>query len=214
MRIGKLLALLLFAVLLLPAAAAVHAQCAGFSDVALGGFCNNVTWMKNRQVTLGCEDGTVYCPNQSVTRLQMALFMNRVGNTLTPDVVTIQDSGGSLDISTPAPVHVCESAVIPAVPYARTMLGQVTLTYTIAAAQVVQVGIATSVNGGAYPFPPTTFSKTGAGQHQHHFINRLATLPPNQTHRFAVFVARVGSAPVPIGAWRCNLQLHVVNAAE
>lgn len=214
MSIGKPLVLLLFAVLLLPAAAAVHAQCAGFSDVALGGFCNNVTWMKNRQVTLGCEDGTVYCPNQSVTRLQMALFMNRVGNTLTPDVVTIQDSGGSLDISTPAPVHVCESAVIPAVPYARTMLGQVTLTYAIAAAQVVQVGIATSVNGGAYPFPPTTFSKTGAGQHQHHFINRLATLPPNQTHRFAVFVARVGSAPVPIGAWRCNLQLHVVNAAE
>jgi len=213
MRIGRPLALLLYAVLL-PAAAPVHAQCAGFSDVPLGGFCTNVTWMKNRQVTLGCEDGTVYCPNQSVTRLQMALFMNRVGNTLTPDVVTIQDSGVSLDISTSAPVYVCESAVVPAVPYTRTMLGQLTMTYAIAAAQDVQVGIATSVNGAAYPFPPTTFSKTGAGQHQHHFINRLYTMPANQTHRFAIFVARVGSAPVPIGGWQCNLQLHIVNAAE
>lgn len=213
MRIGKPLALLLFAVLL-PAAAPVHAQCAGFSDVPLGGFCNNVTWMKNRQVTLGCEDGTVYCPNQSVTRLQMALFMNRVGNTMTPNVVTIHDSGGALDISTAAPVYVCEGAVIPAVPYTRTMLGQVTLTYTIAAPQDVQVGITQSVNGAAYPFPPTTFSKTDAGLHQHHFINRVYTMAANQTYRFALFVARVGSAAVPIGAWQCDLQLHIVNAAE
>ena len=213
MRILRPIALVLFAVLF-SAAARVHAQCAGFSDVPLGGFCNNVTWMKNRQVTLGCEDGSIYCPNRSVTRLQMALFMNRVGNTLTPDVVTIEDSGGSLDISTSAHFQVCESAVFPAVPYTRTMLGHVTMTYAIAAQQDVQVGVATSVNGAAYPFPPTTFSKTGAGQHQHHFINRLQAIPPNQAHRFAVFVARAGSAAVPIGAWRCNLQLHVVNAAE
>lgn len=213
MRLGKPLVLLLCAALL-PAVSPAHAACAGFSDVDAGGFCTNVTWIKNRQVTLGCGNGTTYCPNEPVSRLQMALFMNRLGNTLTPSVVTIEDSGASLDISTPTPVRVCESEVIPAVPYARTMHGQVTMTYIIAAPQDVQVGIATSVNGAPYPFPPTTFSKTGAGQHQHHFVNRTATLPANQTHRFAIFVARVGSAPVPIGTWQCNLQLHIVNASE
>lgn len=55
------------------------APCAGFVDVAdTSGFCGNVTWMKNRAITLGC-DATHYCPDQPVTRLQMAAFLYRLG---------------------------------------------------------------------------------------------------------------------------------------
>jgi hypothetical protein len=65
------------------------APCAGFTDLDDSSeFCVNVTWMKNRGVTLGCTL-TQYCPNADVTRLQMAAFMNRLGN------VTFQQGGNA-----------------------------------------------------------------------------------------------------------------------
>ena len=67
---------------LLISAAAVAAPCAGFVDVDDSDpFCPNVTWMKQNAITLGCT-ATQYCPNDFVTRLQMAAFMNRLGNVV------------------------------------------------------------------------------------------------------------------------------------
>lgn len=69
------------------AAAAVAAPCAGFADVDdASTFCPSVEWIKNRGVTLGCRTGA-YCPFESVTRLQMAAFMQRLGDALTPRVI-------------------------------------------------------------------------------------------------------------------------------
>lgn len=63
-------------------AAAAAAPCAGFVDVDdTDQFCPNVTWMKQNGITLGCT-ATQYCPNDFVTRLQMAAFMNRLGNVV------------------------------------------------------------------------------------------------------------------------------------
>ena len=64
---------------------AAHAlPCAGFTDVEdTSPFCGNVTWLKNRGVTLGCAPG-LYCPADFVSRLQMAAFMNRLGDSLFP----------------------------------------------------------------------------------------------------------------------------------
>jgi hypothetical protein len=70
--------------------AAVAAPCGGFTDVddtnpAHAPFCTSVEWVKNRSVTLGCNiPGTLYCPNDNVTRLSMAAFMRRLGDALTP----------------------------------------------------------------------------------------------------------------------------------
>ena len=70
-------------------AGSVHAApCAGFDDVddATGptaDFCEDVTWIRNRGVTLGCT-ATQYCPFQFVSRLQMAAFMHRLGESLFP----------------------------------------------------------------------------------------------------------------------------------
>ena len=55
------------------------APCAGFTDVDDGSsFCVNVAWIKNRGITLGCTE-TTYCPQDYVTRLQMAAFLYRLG---------------------------------------------------------------------------------------------------------------------------------------
>jgi hypothetical protein len=71
---------------LLPAAARAQ-DCAGFTDITVfSPFCTNAQAMKNRAITLGCGDGTTYCPDEPVIRLQMAAFMNRVGNVLEPRV--------------------------------------------------------------------------------------------------------------------------------
>jgi hypothetical protein len=59
---------------------AVAQNCDGFVDVlASSPFCPDVTWMKTYGITKGC-DATHYCPTDNVSRLQMALFMHRLGN--------------------------------------------------------------------------------------------------------------------------------------
>jgi hypothetical protein len=56
--------------------------CEGFTDVdASSPFCTHVAWVKNRGITLGCTS-TLYCPNDAVTRLQMAIFLYRFGNVV------------------------------------------------------------------------------------------------------------------------------------
>ena len=60
-----------------------------FDDVAsTHPFCTDITWMAQRGVTLGCTtldpNHRLYCPNDSVTRGQMAAFMRRLGTSLFP----------------------------------------------------------------------------------------------------------------------------------
>jgi hypothetical protein len=85
--------------------------CGGFVDVSPANFfCNDVEWIKNRGVTLGCT-ATQYCPNNNVLRSQMAAFLARLGRTLTPTIMRVTDSAfdGDYDpfmvgcISTPVP---------------------------------------------------------------------------------------------------------------
>lgn len=58
---------------------ALAAACAGFVDVdSADWFCPSVSWMKSRGITLGC-DASHYCPNDPVTRAQMAAFIYRLG---------------------------------------------------------------------------------------------------------------------------------------
>ena len=60
-----------------------------FSDVpSTHPFCTDITWMAQRGVTLGCTmidpSHRLYCPNDSVSRSQMAAFMHRLGDTILP----------------------------------------------------------------------------------------------------------------------------------
>jgi hypothetical protein len=98
---------------------ALAQNCVGFGDVlASSPFCPNVEWVKNRGVTLGCGDGSNYCPNDPVTRLQMAIFLNRLGTALTPVDLAPAFAGGTVGIAPGTNPVLCPTAdfTVPAVP--------------------------------------------------------------------------------------------------
>jgi len=100
-------------------AAAQAAPCAGFTDVEdTSAFCPNVEWMKNRAITLGCAAG-LFCPSDPVIRLSMSAFMNRLGTTLTPQVVLQEGGYAATDLDT-SPV-VCQTAPIAVTGYPRSV---------------------------------------------------------------------------------------------
>ena len=87
------------------AASSASAQfCQGFQDVLQSNalVCNAIEWVKNRGITQGC-DATNYCPNNSLTRAQMAIFMQRAGRALSTEVLSQQifDDGGGLGVTLP-----------------------------------------------------------------------------------------------------------------
>ena len=80
-------------ILLLGIASAARADpCPGpspFTDVnPADSFCTNTEWLANRSITQGCASG-MFCPAQSVSRAQMALFLNRLADALTPATVYV-----------------------------------------------------------------------------------------------------------------------------
>lgn len=103
--------LVTFAALALAPLGALAQQCVGFGDVlASSPFCPNVEWVKNRGVTLGCGTGANYCPNDPVTRLQMAIFLNRLGTALTPVDLAPAVSGPVAGISPVSSPILCPTA--------------------------------------------------------------------------------------------------------
>ena len=91
------LALLTF-LLALPVAPALALPCAGFTDVDdTSPFCPNVEWLRNRGITLGCA-ANLYCPTDAVSRLAMAVFMNRLGTALTPAQYAVDVATGAVDL--------------------------------------------------------------------------------------------------------------------
>lgn len=48
-------------------------------------YCQAAQWLKARSITLGCTDTAHFCPDDAVTRAQMALFLNRMSLALEPD---------------------------------------------------------------------------------------------------------------------------------
>ena len=130
------------------APAAWAQQCVGFSDVlASDPFCPNVEWIKNRQVTLGCGTGTTYCPFDPVIRLQMAAFMNRLGNALTPVQLRVDTSPGAIDLG--ADAVVCQTAPQPITNYPRQAILDLTFAGQAPADVDIAADLVKSIDGGA-----------------------------------------------------------------
>ena len=103
----RLLAALFVVFVLFPSTNASAAACnpgqSPFGDVPQSAiFCKEALWLRNALVTLGCGDGSNYCPGESVSRAQMALFMNRLAVAMTVDTLVAHDQTGSRGIWTPA----------------------------------------------------------------------------------------------------------------
>lgn len=129
---------------------AAAAPCAGFTDVddtiVGASFCQNVEWLRNRQVTLGCTSATLFCPNDPVTRLQMAAFMNRLGNALEP--VFVQRSEGGLGPTINANGVGCQTNSYAVQNYPRVATATAVLYHGAATAQSVTARVVYSSDGG------------------------------------------------------------------
>lgn len=87
--------------------------CLPFVDVQTSDtFCSQVLWLRNANVTLGCggEGGNLYCPTSAVTRAQMALFMYRLSNAVSPGIGFVESSSPPEgDLDTGNGVILCET---------------------------------------------------------------------------------------------------------
>ena len=192
----------------------VTAPCGGFTDIPPGAiYCDSSEYLKNRGVTLGCTSSTLYCPSDTVTRAQMSLFMQRLGNALQPVVNVLQLQPGDLDLDI-AP-RVCGTADVAPANYPRIVLvnwsfaGQATGPLTARGYSVA------SVNGGVtYPISvDQNFMRTTADQ-ANGWVNMTGlasySLPAGETVRFALTLDReVGSGPGNFSVSRCHMQTSI-----
>lgn len=189
---------------------AAAAPCAGFTDVdTSSAFCQNVEWIKNRKVTLGCTV-TTYCPVDSVTRLQMAAFMNRLGTALTPLVVRTDAVSGALDLDL-SPV-VCQSAVQNIVDFPRRALVDATFSGTAATGVDVAMRVVWSADGGGTWQPLSTAqSVTYVPGAQWSSASDLGSLDlaVGGTARFGVQVSRSGAGVTDLADSRCQLRATI-----
>lgn len=189
------------------------APCAGFTDVDdMNGFCPNVDWLKNRAVTLGCTSATLYCPGDTVLRLSMAAFMNRLGVALTPEVLYHDANGGALDLDNP-PQSVCATPVLPPANYPRAAHAVAALTSQVGAAATVGLKIVQSTDGGATWAALNGVPGSAGGANR--WLNATVTkgdIPfvPGTSYRIGLRVERgTGPGSGDLTSWNCQLEVRV-----
>jgi len=212
------------------AAGGANAQfCQGFGDVLQSDtlVCNAVEWVKNRAVTLGCGDGSNYCPGSDVTRAQMAIFMQRLGKALSPEVVsqqTFDDGSGSgvtLPGESPAPAIVrCLTPATTAVAYPRVAVANATFSALSDGNPAgFRAFLLVRANGGSFANFETGVSVAQRGTAQATVYGSAALteqlpLQPNTSYEFAVGVRRDNTGPATTGNFdvlRCQMTVTVQN---
>lgn len=192
------------------ASQAASAQCSGFTDVdPANALCPSVDWLRNRAVTLGCTSATLFCPADSVIRLSMAAFINRLGNALTASVVTAKDNGAGLPL--PGPTTICQ-ATLPGTAYPRSASVIGVVTAQVGSPTSVSMRVVTALVPGSWNFatqaPPPLAGGSGwiTGSVQKSAI----PLAANLAHFFAVQLD-----PTPgttsLGPWTCEIKVKVVS---
>ena len=140
---------------------ALSQSCGGFTDVSpTDFFCNNVEWIANRSVTLGCT-ASEYCPNNFVLRSQMAAFLNRLGDALGPIIQRTTDAAfnGTYDPlavgCVSAPVALIDTPTVKRdFPHQATFMATL-MNYSASATKTIQGQLVFSTNGG------TNWTSTG-----------------------------------------------------
>jgi hypothetical protein len=187
------------------------APCSGFTDLDdTSVFCSNVEWIKNRKITLGCTSTTTYCPNDSVSRLQMAAFMNRLGTALTPLVLRAEISSGALDLDL-SPV-VCATGDQVIADFPRRALLDTSLSGTAATGVDIALRGVYSTNGGASWQPLAAVQSLAfvpASQWGQASDVGVLDLNVGQTVRFGVQVSRSGAGGADLTDSRCQLRASI-----
>jgi hypothetical protein len=202
------------------ASTAAAAPCAGFTDVDdTSAFCPNVEWVKNRGITLGCTSSTLYCPNDPVTRLAMAAFLNRLGTALTPAFLSgVSDLPNTTDITPAGGVVACQTADFPVTGFPRSAIIDAWQSLTSPNAGIDVVGtLVVSTNGGttwagisntdkymtlypgATPGNDVTFSTGG-----------IASLDVGSTYRFGIQFTRLAGSGSTLAIY-CSQRVQVIS---
>ena len=197
----------------LAGAAAAQQQCPPFEDVVgPNGICPEVTWLKNRAITLGC-DATHYCPNQQVPRLQMAAFMNRLGDIMTPTVLSSEESGGALVLLNEN--ILCKTAIVPTRSYRRQSYAQGSLSFEVTGTQELVAAVVYSTNGTTWTLHGNVARAYVTNGARHHVQSLTPTNPfdaETLPRQYGLLVQRTGGGGLNnISTWACNLQVITFN---
>jgi hypothetical protein len=187
-----------------------------FSDVPTAAIYHAATeWLANRGVTLGCATG-LYCPNEFVTRGQMALFMQRLGAALTPTLIA-QTGGGAADIDAlPIVCQTALSAYAPTFPQRAIARSSVSIQPAIGGLQFVANHMV-STDGGAtwsnpfFPNASTVQSALSASGVDTLYHSSSLDLNPGMTYLFGVRLQRAAAGTDNIGGYGCQLTVEIVN---
>lgn len=200
--------------------------CGGFTDVSPANVntCNAVEWVKNRSVTLGCTSTTAFCPLNDVTREQMALFMQRLGTALTPELLGAQ---GAADAPTPIPNDTpgevalvdCQTSISAATNYPRKAVVVGSFSgLADANPAAFRAFLLVSVNGGFYQnFIPggsaamrATLAPNGWGTVT---ATEVLSLDAGSTYRFAMAVRRDNLTGLggTLARYRCQVTANITN---
>ena len=213
------------------APAALAAPCAGFTDVDdTNPFCQNIEWIKNRGVTLGCQapgNPPIYCPSTAVPREQMAAFMNRLGNVLSPAVFLVEEvPGGGLtgpiDLDALPATRICvtpnstgtPSVVdVPPADYPRRAFIAATFSGLTGGALQYRTELQFSNNSGAsWDFVWESYVNRD-GANSAHWLSSSQTgtvdLEPDLPYRFSMLVSRVGAGAADFTDSRCFFTVAV-----
>lgn len=184
----------------------IGGNCFGFSDVApTDSYCNAAEWLGNRLVTTGCAAGQ-YCPGNFVSRAQMALFMNRLGNALTPTIVSVSDV-------TPAPVdpdsqpRLCVTGDLGPVNYDRRAVVSGTFAGDAAGALEYRHILRFSADGGlTWGYVTTNFNRSGttAAHWISSTVSDSVVISAGRSYRFAIEIGRQSGA-ADFTDYRCFL---------
>jgi hypothetical protein len=195
-------------------------QCDTFTDVlATDIFCPAVEWLKNRQVTTGCAPG-VYCPSNNVTRAQMALFMNRLGKALSPEILYQFGRPGAVTVQSAPPFGIyCQTSdsTSTLAPFDHPTEAVLTTTFSGLADNAIawRSVIVYSDDGGATwnQVPNTNAHRASAAAGEWSEVTNVSATPtaPGAAYRAAILIARDDASTGNFTDSRCQVVVTIYN---
>lgn len=227
MKIVVRLALAICALQWLVAAPVQAAACAAgtssFTDVQDSAiYCSNTQWLKNRAVTTGCT-GTTYCPNDAVTRAAMALFLNRLGTALTPQVIFQESAITAFDPAVSGK-HVCQTADVTISDFPRTLMLNSSVSMQVDAyvrmLSTIHISYDSGTSWASIPDASTSVAHRNQGTNANDWMDipngATVDIDVGQKFRLGVLVAHDNLTPPAVGtgtiiAGRCKLNGLMLN---
>lgn len=217
MRHLRLTLLAIAGLFIVPTGSAFASACTGtppFADITQNDiFCTDAEWLKNRSITLGCTSTTVFCPADFVTRGAMALFMQRLGTALSPQVLRVDTAPGPIDLDAASPIIACQTSDFAVTGYPRTAFINTTFAGQAAGALEYQHEVYISTDGGAtWSFTNGNINRNGtSGAHwTSSNTNYVSDINVGTTYRWGVRLGRQ-SGTADFGASRCFINVEVLN---